>query len=124
MSKFFDEVIAAIEENEGKDVTVRGYRGETFEVEVESFSSLLYVDDDGAVVPALEKYNGITAEVVEHVGGMNEGSTYFTVWKFSRGADVCYIKFDGWYASHVGSEYEDCWEVKPVEKTIIEYDWV
>lgn len=32
-----------------------------------------------------------------------------------------YLKADGWYASHVGGEYDELFEVTPKEKTITIY---
>lgn len=54
---------------------------------------------------------------VEQFGGEGKGDEYYTVYHFVD-HDI-YISFDGWYASHRGSEYNDMSEVRPkiVEKT-------
>ncbi len=61
-------------------------------------------------------------ECVEQYGGEGEGDTYYSVYHFID-HDV-YIRFDGWYASHYGSEYKEMFEVRPVEKTITVYGLV
>jgi len=56
-------------------------------------------------------------EMIEQFGGEGHGDDYWTVYHFID-HDV-YISFDGWYASHHGSEFNDMSEVRPkiVEKT-------
>ena len=65
--------------------------------------------------------NDIACEFVDHYGGEEQGRKYWSIYKFTRGEDTIYIKFSGWYASFVGSEYEEWAFVSPVEKTIIVY---
>jgi hypothetical protein len=64
------------------------------------------------------KEAGIAFEFVERYGGEDQGSDYWSVYSFSDGMQVVFIKFNGWYASYDGSTYEEFYEVKPVEKTI------
>lgn len=61
-------------------------------------------------------------EVKQQQGGEGQGDNYWIVYHFID-HDV-YIKFNGWYASHCGTEYQDMYEVKPVEVTVIEYQEV
>ena len=61
-------------------------------------------------------------EMVEQHGRMDEGSDYYTIYHF-KDHDI-YIQFQGWYASHEGSEYEGMFEVKPKEVTVTEYNQV
>lgn len=58
-------------------------------------------------------------EMVEHHGGEGEGDDYYTVYHF-KNHDV-WIQFQGWYASHVGSEYEGMFEVQPEQKLVTIY---
>lgn len=65
--------------------------------------------------------NGISCELVAEHGGEEQGRDYWGVYKFTQGKDVVYVKFSGWYASFVGSEYEQ-WEfVTPTEKVVTVY---
>lgn len=61
----------------------------------------------------------IKAELMDEGGGMDEGSTYYAVYKFTLpDGDEFAIRFYGYYASHYGADYEDFTEVKPQKKEI------
>lgn len=77
-----------------------------------------YMHEDGDVESLPE---GITAETVEHYGGEDQGSEYYAVYKFVRGDEICYVRFEGFYASFHGADYEDCFEVAPQPVTRTEY---
>jgi predicted KAP-like P-loop ATPase len=68
------------------------------------------------------KENKIGFSLVDRYGGEDQGSDYWSVYSFSDGMQVVFVKFDGWYASYDGSTYEEFYEVKPVEKTITVYE--
>ena len=70
--------------------------------------------------------SNIELNFVEHVGGEDQGSEYYSIYRFTDtiSNETVFIKFEGWYASYVGSEYRHMFEVKPVEKTIIVYEQV
>ena len=59
---------------------------------------------------------------VEDFGGEDMGSTYYKIIKFTRGDNVVFIKFQGWYASYDGAEYEDFHVVSPTTKTVVVYE--
>lgn len=59
-------------------------------------------------------------KMVEQYGGEGQGDDYHTIYCFED-HDV-YVYFDGWYASHVGSEYNEMFEVFPEQKTITVYN--
>ena len=66
--------------------------------------------------------NGVTeASSVDSYGGEDQGSTYYSVIRFSDGTDEVFLKFYGWYASYVGDNYEGFKQVYPKEVTRIEY---
>jgi hypothetical protein len=69
----------------------------------------------------------VRTEEVDSYGGEDQGSEYYHIWKFTLpGPDqveqVEYIRFDGCYASHYGTDYEGYNYVRPVEKTVIVYE--
>lgn len=68
------------------------------------------------------KLLNIEAKVEDHHGGMDEGSDYWTVWSFSDMNEKVYVKFQGYYASYYGSEYEEFYFVQPKEKVITVYE--
>ena len=66
--------------------------------------------------------NGVTeTSSVKSYGGEDQGSTYYSVIRFSDGTDEVFLKFYGWYASYDGANYEDFTRVYPKEVTRIEY---
>lgn len=66
--------------------------------------------------------NSIRFAAKAHYGGEDQGSDYWTVYEFSNKTETVLIKFTGWYASHVGSEYEEFYAVEGKTKTIVKYE--
>lgn len=64
---------------------------------------------------------GVAYEEVDKHGGEGEGDDYFRIYKFTDGAEVVFVRFQGWYASYHGSEYSGYYFVEPEEKSIIVY---
>jgi len=59
---------------------------------------------------------------IEQYGGEDQGSTWFSIKHFvDHGV---YIKTDGYYASHHGTDFDDGYgeEVKPVQKTVTVFE--
>lgn len=65
---------------------------------------------------------GVSLAYIDNYGGEDQGSAYWSIYKFKRFDEELFIRFNGYYASHYGSEYEGFEFVKPVEKTIIVYE--
>lgn len=64
----------------------------------------------------------ITVKQVDSYGGEDMGSEYWTVYAFSKDNEKVFVKFYGWYASHLGSEYREYAFVSPKDKTIVVYE--
>lgn len=75
------------------------------------------IEEEGEFKEEYRKLGNI--EMVKHHGGEGQGDNYYTVCYF-KDHDV-YIQFQGWYASHHGSEYSEMFEVKPKQITITKY---
>lgn len=62
------------------------------------------------------------AEVLDNYGGENCGSTYYSVIRFDlkEGGSVTF-KFDGWYASYNGADFEKFFEV--YGELVTKIDW-
>jgi hypothetical protein len=58
-------------------------------------------------------------DFIVHFGGEGAGDSYWTVVHF-KDHDI-YIQFDGWYASHHGSEYSSMFQVWPIR--VIQTKW-
>lgn len=67
--------------------------------------------------PDGELFKGMKA--IDHYGGEDQGSDYYTIWHFPA-ADV-YIKFEGWYQSYNGAEFERMFQVEPKKVEVIQY---
>ena len=67
---------------------------------------------------------GLTFEFEDRYGGEGQGDEYWSVYKFSDGDEVVYVKFDGWYASYNGSEFNEWYWVEPQEKVITVFNRV
>ena len=65
---------------------------------------------------------GFEFKLVEDHGGEGQGEDYWRVYSFKKGEETHLIKFYGWYASYVGSEYEGWKFVKPVQRMVTFYD--
>lgn len=67
----------------------------------------------------------IYAEYKYSYGGEDMGRECYAIYRFyNKEDDQCFIKFDGWYASYVGSELTDIYEVTPRTHTVIKYERV
>ena len=66
--------------------------------------------------------SAINCDLVDRYGGEDQGSDYWSVYSFSDGMQVVFIKFDGWYASYDGSTCEEFYEVQAVEKTVTVFE--
>ena len=63
----------------------------------------------------------IIFEFVDHYGGEDMGRDYWSIYAFHDEANVVYVKFDGWYASYDGSEYEEWFFVEPRQVQVTEF---
>ena len=55
----------------------------------------------------------IEYEYVTCHGGEGEGEDYWSVFKFTQGAESVYVKFSGSYQSYSGSDYDEWFFVDP-----------
>jgi hypothetical protein len=78
------------------------------------------VDEDDSFMLALAA-EGVVIDFKEQHGGEGEGDKYWSVYEFKQGDESVHVKFDGWYASHVGSEMTDYFFVEPKQVTVTEY---
>jgi len=64
---------------------------------------------------------GVSHDHVDSFGGEGQGETYWSVYKFTKGTEVVYVKFNGSYYSYDGADYDEFFFVEPKEVTRIEY---
>ena len=63
----------------------------------------------------------LRATIVQHVDNLDKGEEYYDIFKFERtGQDPVYIKFEGYYDSYEGMNYQEnaLSHVTPKEKTV------
>lgn len=65
--------------------------------------------------------NNIQYQFVDNYGGEEQGRDYWSVYSFTDGDNVVYVKFEGWYASYNGSEYEDFYFVEPRQVQVTQF---
>ena len=64
---------------------------------------------------------GITTGYADSYGGEGKGEDYWIVYKFSKGDEAVYVRFDGWYASYDGSEFNEWFFVEPKEVQVVQF---
>ena len=69
----------------------------------------------------LIKEHGFTAEVVDSYGGEGMGDEYWSVVRFTKNGESALVKFNGWYASYNGAEYEEWFFVEAREVMVTKY---
>lgn len=76
------------------------------------------------IMPEL-KTLGFEFHEEDHYGGEGKGDEYWSVIKVTKGDEVAFIKFEGWYASFAGAEMShDADEFVEVVKVPVEsYEW-
>lgn len=92
-----------------------------FTEEVDAIDKTAYSDDLGKDVALPE---GWEFSLVERYGGEDQGSEFWSVYEFKKGDFSILFKFDGWYQSYNGSEFEEYFEVVPAQETITVYNRV
>lgn len=78
--------------------------------------------DEATAEAWTKSFPSIDIEDIKQVGGEDEGRDYYSVMKFSEDDhEEVYVKFQGWYASYHGSEFESWKIVEPKLKTVTVY---
>lgn len=99
------------------------YYGRREDVGLHEWASQCLADeveiDDDTLKAVIEFFlSGVTFECADHHGGEGQGDDYYSVYRFVRGEEECYVQFQGSYTSYCGSEYDDWFFVTPRETTI------
>ena len=73
-----------------------------------------WTDDGSETEVFVNKAKGLNIDY-EHVDkhGEGEGEDYWSVYKFTHGTDIVYVKFSGSYHSYSGSYYNEWFFVVP-----------
>lgn len=85
------------------------------------FQCAKYVLSETGYETDLIKEHGFTAEAIESFGDKGVGDTYWSVVRFTKNDESALVKFDGWYASYNGAEYEEWFFVEAREVMVTKY---
>ena len=80
-----------------------------------------YDSDELTEFKAALQSSGIAVKHVDNYGGEDCGSEYWSVYEFSKGNEKVFVKFNGWYQSYNGSEFEEWFFAKAVPKSGFDY---
>lgn len=64
----------------------------------------------------------LQVDLVDRYGGEEMGKEYWSVYSFTDGDHIVYVKFDGWYASYHGSEFVEWFFVEPKQVMKVEFE--
>ena len=77
--------------------------------------------------PIVKELNALGFEFFEedHHGGEGQGDQYWSVIKVTKGGEVAFIRFEGWYASFAGAEMSHRAEAfgEVVKVPVESYEW-
>lgn len=76
-----------------------------------------YDNEDTTAFKSALSDAGIEFAQVDNYGGEDQGSEYWSVYSFSKETELQWVKFNGYYASYSGSEFDRWFFVKPVPKS-------
>lgn len=80
-----------------------------------------YDEEEGVAFKTALRESGLTVKHVDRYGGEDMGSEYWSVYEFSKGKDKVLVKFNGWYQSYNGSEFDEWFFTKAVPKSGFDY---
>jgi hypothetical protein len=90
-------------------------------------SEMFHGDVPGDYYEIMPKLKALGFEFFEedHHGGEGQGDQYWSVIKITRGDQVAFIKFEGWYASFAGAEMSHGAEAftEVVKVPVESYEW-
>lgn len=90
--------------------------------EKDSRGKIVWDNYTDSVREGCEPYMDIKADFISSYGGEDCGSDYWSVVKFTDATGSVLVKFQGWYASYHGADYQDWSFVEPKQKTITVYE--
>lgn len=118
MSNFKDQVKSLLDSSES-DIK-NEFFGSDFDADISKYDS----EESVAFKEALDA-SCIKVRHVDNYGGEDCGAEYWSVYEFSLttkdSSESVYVKFNGWYQSYNGSEYEEWFFAKAVPKNGFDY---
>jgi len=111
-------------EFEKEVLAVLNFNNDTFQEEgYDYWSGEMWMHGDTPSPKEFDELYGLEFREIEQYGGEGQGEEYWTVYEFSNmNGDTAYVKFEGWYASHHGSEFQELYLVRP--KEVVKTEWI
>ena len=97
---------------------------DTVEPEDYSSSNMLFFYSEYSDGPVEDAFIAARIDVNfgDNYGGEGMGDQYWSVYSFTKDGETVYCKFDGWYQSYNGAEFNERLWVTPKEKTVTVYE--
>lgn len=95
---------------------VENFLGDLDTAEINEFFYSEVIEDSESLAES-----DFDCEWADSFGGEGQGDQYWSVYKFTRGDEVVYVEFYGWYASYNGAEFTEWFVVEPKEVTVIKW---
>ena len=112
----FKDIVDALLSEAGSDVERAFFNSDTPEI-----NQWTKEDDEEYTFVKTAEEQGISYTHIDSYGGEGQGYEYWSVYEFTRDEDKVYVKFNGYYQSYNGSEYDEYFFVEPKEKVVTEY---
>jgi hypothetical protein len=105
--------------------TINTFFQSEFTVDISKWDSEEEINDKKAAQLFFSD-NGIEFNHEDNFGGEGQGEDYWSVYSFKDKStgETLYVKFDGWYQSYNGSEFDEWYFVKPKQVQVTQYEKV
>lgn len=94
---------------------------ELFNSEIQDLEISKWDDDDIKEAKKALYDAGVTLKHEAQHGGEGEGEDYWSVYSFTKGDEKVYVKFNGYYQSYNGSEFDQWFYVEPKQVLVTQY---
>jgi len=112
----FKDIVDALLSEAGSDVERAFFNSDTPKI-----NQWTKEDDEEDTSVKTAEEQSITYAYVDSYGGEGQGDEYWSVYEFTLDEEKVYVKFNGYYQSYNGSEYDAYFFVEPKEKVVTEY---
>lgn len=120
MTKTITTIPLKVFVNELLEVELSDYHSAMFSGDF-SFIKTKWTSKEALEVQSILEQQDIVVTTADEYGGEGMGEEYWTIYKFSRGNEEVYVKFDGSYQSYDGSTYDSWFFVTPKQVTVTQY---
>lgn len=117
MGELFIDVVSSLLSVADRDVLSDFFNSEV----CESIKDNRYVNDETRTFLSDLVNKQISWKREDNYGGEGMGDDYWSVYSFSKDDQKVYIKFDGYYQSYNGAEFDEFYQVEPKQVTVTQF---